>query len=137
MNWVTAFTEYLQSQGIPIDGVSGTGASATIWYQSSATTQQKATAEAAKLTFVVPPTPDVAGFVNAINADVLVANQPLFFEIGGYLLAIFETDVNLGNFQDLQTHWNYAKTQFGATWLTGAVQTMILGYAAAHNIPIQ
>jgi hypothetical protein len=135
-NWVTAFTAYLQAQGIPIDGVSGQGASATIWYQAGATAQQIAFAEAAKLTFVVPATPDMAGFILAVNSDALVtANAALMFELASNLLPLLESDLQL-NPAVLQTHWNAAKTAFGGTWLTAQVQAMLLAYAATYNIPI-
>ena len=54
MNWCTAFTIYLNSQNIPIAGVSGVGAAARIDYTAAATAGQIAFAEAAKLTYVVP-----------------------------------------------------------------------------------
>jgi len=137
MNWTTAFDAYLRSLGIPIDGVSGQGASCTIWYQASATTQQKATAEAAKLVFQAPAMPDLQDFILAVNSDPLVAGQPLLFQLASNLLPLLESDLQMSNLTALEQHWVDAKAAFGATWLTAPVQAMLLGYAATYHIPIQ
>ena len=73
MQWCTAFTIWLATQGIPVDGVSGQGTTATIWYRPAATQQQIATAEAAKASFVVPAQPDPSQAETAIAKDSRIA----------------------------------------------------------------
>lgn len=59
-----AFDQYLKLQGIPIDGVSGSGPDCRIDFKDSATKEQKDTANAARASFNWADTvdPDYQGF---------------------------------------------------------------------------
>lgn len=78
---LAAFDEYLRSQNIPIDGVSGSGPTARIDYKTEATKQQKEFGDAAKLTFdwSDKPDPDYTTFKSACYTDGLTnkADIPL------------------------------------------------------------
>lgn len=61
MKGVTRFDIYLKSQGIPIHGVSGEGASAEIHFRAEATDAQRTFAQDARATFdwsTPPPPPE-------------------------------------------------------------------------------
>jgi hypothetical protein len=60
----TAFDEYLRAQGIPIDGISGSGADCRIDFKPEATQKQRdwASAERATFDWVDTPGPDYRGF---------------------------------------------------------------------------
>jgi len=131
MEWSQAFMAFLTANNIPIDGVSGQGANAQIWYTSAATPAQIAFAEAAKLTFVVPPQPDVEGYKVAIIADT---NIPTAVQVELCTFSGAITDlVNSQNWTALQTLWAATKQSSSAI---AAAASEIETVAKAHNIPL-
>lgn len=140
MDLATAFFLWLQSQNIPVVGVSNPdniSANMRIDYAPSATPEQRARADAAKLVFVAPPAPDPNSFINKINSDPLVSGQPLLFQLGANLLPIFQNDMQTANISALKQHWSDVKAVFGSTWLTPSVQQMILTHASECNISLE
>jgi hypothetical protein len=149
-------TNQLNIMGIPVSGLSvppgqtPSASNVTIGFLPSATADQQAQARAVISAFPwAMNTPNVAGFILAVNADPLSTanNGVLIFQMAG-MLAIFQADMSTNNFMTLQGHWANAIKLYGAPsadmptggsqgqWLTTDVQTMLLGYANAFNIPL-
>jgi len=138
MNWVTAFTIWLGTQGIPVDGVSGQGASAVIWYKSSATSQQISTAEAAKSTFTVPPQPDLNDFMAALIADTTIPNAA-HVSLAAYVGIL---QALIGNPSALQLEWSRltsTDTNLQANCNDSTGQTVaqrVQQYASTYYVPL-
>lgn len=136
------FHNYLSSTlGIPIVSVSlavdpptNPAAQVTIQYQPSATPAQIAAGNAAIASFnwTPPAIPNIAGFVQGVRTEPSFNSQ---IRIGlGSLIGLLQADVN--NATAAQQDWDDAVSTYGSTWLTPSVQTTILNYATANNIPI-
>ena len=85
--------------------------------------------------FAPAPQPNPTGFLTAINSDPLTTanNFALVFQMSG-LLAIFQADLQAQNIPALQAHW--AAAVASQSYLTNAVQQMIIGYANTYYIPL-
>ena len=91
------FDEALRVAGIPIDGVSGTGANARIDFAASATPAQRAAANALRGTFdwVEKPDPTVPGVLAAIAAMTPARRQTLYSATVAELIVRFGLKVDL------------------------------------------
>lgn len=70
---LVTFDEYLKSQNIPIDGVSGTGSGARIDFKNEATAEQRAFANDARATFdwSDKPAPNPTKFLDALTDQII------------------------------------------------------------------
>lgn len=91
------FDQSLRDAGIPIDGVSGTGANARIDFAASATPQQRTTANALRASFdwVEKPDPTVPGVLALIAAMTAARRQTLYAATVAELIVRFGLRVDL------------------------------------------